>query len=116
MNRSPRTVAAVKFAAALAAPFVLAVVTYELAKLSPGTVSVAHWKILVSLSFIAAGAASLHLVWRTRFSTGYKAVLGVLVGAFFLLLAFTFSLRSKCGDESAFIGKSQTSIGLESCG
>ena len=116
MNLSPLTFAAIKFAAAFAAPFVLAVVTYELAKLVPGTVSIAHWKILVSLSFIAAGSIFLHLIWRTKVSTGSRAILSVLVGALFLLLALTFSLRSKCGDESAFIGQSQTSVGSESCG
>jgi hypothetical protein len=115
MSRSHRIATVIKLFGAFAAPFVVAVATYELAKLAPGTVSITHWKALVSMSFVAAGLVSLYLLWRTKLTGAAKAILGIFVSAVFLLCAFTFALRSNCGGESAFIGSPRNTILAASC-
>jgi hypothetical protein len=116
MRPTSRSVLALKFAMLFVASFLLAMVTYQLALLLPGQVKTTHWQTLASVSFIAAGFAAVWLLWRTRLGLGGKTVLSLLLVLAFLFFAFSFSLRSRCGDESLFIGAPERPVKVASCG
>jgi len=85
-------------------PFVFAQVAHHIASLSPGSVKVDHWRHASSGACLAAIVAAIVLLYKARFNAGARVALGGLVGLFLLFAAFTFQLRSRCGDEPVYIG------------
>ena len=70
----------------------------------PGQFKVDHWRNLSSVCFLLGGIAAAALLLRLSkpLSLRLFGVFFVVAGS--LLLAFFIQLRSKCGDESVYVG------------
>ena len=92
------------FVGIIAFPFAFAAVLYDIARLSPGSVKVDHWRYASSGACVAAVGAAIVLLYRVRLNVVGRVVLGCLTAVFLLLAAVIFQMRSMCGDEHLYIG------------
>jgi hypothetical protein len=104
-----------KLTAPMWAPWLLIATSYQLGTVFPGTVKIAHWKTFSSACFLVAGAIVVVMTWRSGKTVAAKAGISAVVVPVFLFIALMLSVRSRCGDEPAFIGHQANQAALSSC-
>jgi hypothetical protein len=81
----------------------------------PGEVKTDYWRNLSSLSFLIGGIVAALMLLRLKKGLGLRVAgsIFVLLGA--IWFALMFQLRSKCGDESIYIG-TKPGMQVATCG
>jgi hypothetical protein len=108
MSGSQRLLTFAKFAAVFAAPFAIAVGSWEIAeRFVPGRFATWYWHLFSAVAFLGSGATAIFMLFRTRMGRVNRVILYVICSLVSLFFAAIFSSQSRCGDEATFIGKRQ---------
>lgn len=102
------------FLGTLFLPFVLVILSYQLALLVPGMVKVSHWEGISAALFLISIASTLTVVIRCRLSGLARISLGSFTVLVLLEAAFTMSVHFTCEERPTFIGTRPTQV-LASC-
>jgi uncharacterized membrane protein len=104
------------FVGIVAFPFAFAEVFYDIARLSPGSVKMDHWRYASSGACVAAVGAAIVVLYRERFNVVARVALGCATALFLLFAAAMFQMRSMCGDEPLYVGDKVDSAQVSACG
>ena len=114
-KRFPLLHALIMVACAVALPWLITIGSINAFELwLPGQVKVDHWRNLSSASFIAGGALGAYAILAANASRIVRVGATAFVVLVSLWFAFMLQLRSKCGDESVYIGEPVARL-VESC-
>lgn len=81
----------------------------------PGQVKTDYWRNLSSLSFLVGGGLAALMLLRLKKGLILRAAGSILVLLGALWFAYMFQLRSKCGDESIYVG-TKPGVQVATCG
>ena len=81
----------------------------------PGEVKTDYWRSVSSLSFLIGGVVTALMLLRLKKGLGLRVAgsIFVLLGA--IWFALMFQMRSKCGDESIYVG-TKPGMQVATCG
>lgn len=96
-------------------PWALAIGSHSALELwFPGRIETQHWRHFASGGFIVGGVGAVIALRYLRRPRHVRVVLSVLAMTGAIWFAFMFQLRSRCGDESQYVGHVQ-GVELASC-
>jgi hypothetical protein len=116
MNPTSRLIATLKTLLLVAAPFLWAGASYQLAlNFLPGEIKLHHWRLSAVLASLLSASGVLWLLWKSRVKAFGKAAISCLVVSVFGFFAVGFSMRSNCESDQVHIGKKSVQLQVASC-
>lgn len=81
----------------------------------PGEVKTDYWRNLSSLSFLIGGVVAALMLLRLKKGPGLRVAGSIFVMLGAIWFALMFQMRSKCGDESIYVG-TKPGMQVATCG